>query len=260
MPEWASRHHLEQVNAIVDEALAHGGREPRRHRAGRGHPGPGAGRRAADRRRHRQGPRRLAPAAAGRRRPPAGPRRGELPRRGAVRAAVHLPAGQRRPHAAGAGHRPRGLRDARPDARRRRRRGVRQGRAAARPRLPGRPGAVQAGAATGDPTAFKFPIASRMRRAGLLLRRPEDRAALQGARPRPGGDGAPRRRPRRELRARDRRGADRARRDARWRPRASRGWRSAAASPRTACCASARWRSASRSTSRRASCAPTTRR
>ena len=41
------------------------------------------------------------------------------------------------------------------------------------------------------------------------LRRAEDRAALHGPRPRPGGDRAPRRRPRRLLRARDRRGADR---------------------------------------------------
>ena len=110
---------------------------------------------------------------------------------------------------------------------------------------------------TGDPTAFAFPTAARI--AGLdfsfaglktaLLYKVRDLG--------PEETRAPRRRPRRELRARDRRGADAARR-ARAGAEPSRAWRSAAASPRTACCASARGRSASRSTSRRRSCARTT--
>ena len=80
VPEIASRHHLELVNTVVDDALARAGREPRRRRARRGHPGPGARRRAARRRRDRQGPGRGAAAAARARRPPAGPRRRHLPR------------------------------------------------------------------------------------------------------------------------------------------------------------------------------------
>ena len=155
VPEWASRHHLEQVNAVVDEALRRGGRDARRRRADRGHAGPGAGRRAAGRRRHRQGARGRAAAAAGRRSTTCRATSRRTSSAPAVRAAVPVPAGVRRPHAAGARDRPRRLRDARPDARRRRRRGVRQGRAAARARLPGRAGAVEAGAATGDPTRVR---------------------------------------------------------------------------------------------------------
>ena len=64
MPEIASRHHLELVNAVVDDALGAGGRDARRRRAGRGHAGARAGRRAARRRRDRQGAGRRAPAAA----------------------------------------------------------------------------------------------------------------------------------------------------------------------------------------------------
>ena len=64
----------------------------------------------------------------------------------------------------------------------------------------------------GDPHAFAFPTAQRVAGARLLLRRPEDRAALQGPRAGGGGGRAPARRPRRLLRARDRRDADPARR------------------------------------------------
>ena len=73
------------------------------------------------------------------------------------------------------------VRGARPDARRRRGRGLRQGRAAARP------AATRAGRRSsalpreGDPRAFDFPTAAGRRRTGLLLRRAEDRAALQGS-------------------------------------------------------------------------------
>ena len=222
VPEWASRHHLEtRQRRSWTTALDDGRRDARRRRADRGHAGTGARRRAAGRRRDREGARRGAAAAAGGGRPPAGPRRRELPR-GRLRAAVHLPAGQRRPHAAGPRHRPPRLRDARPDARRRRRRGVRQGRAAARARLSGRAGAVEAGA---DRRSGRVQLPDRGAGRGprLLVRRPEDRAAVQGPRPRAGGDRAAKGRPGGELRARDRRGADRARR-----ARAGRGSRAAA--------------------------------
>ena len=42
VPEIASRHHLELVNAVVDDALARAGASARRRRARRGHAGPGA--------------------------------------------------------------------------------------------------------------------------------------------------------------------------------------------------------------------------
>ena len=204
VPEIASRHHLELVNAVVDDALGQARRDARRHRARRGHAGAGPGRRAARRRRHRQGDRRRPPAPARPGRPPAGPRRRQLPRAGPDRAAVPVPDRERRAHAARPRHRPPRLRGARPDARRRRRRGVRQGRAAARARVPGRPGAVEA-RGPGRPGGVRLPDRGARARARLLLRRAQDRAALHGARPGGGGDRPPRRRPRGVLRARDRR-------------------------------------------------------
>ena len=200
---------------------------------------------------------RAAAARAGR--PPAGPRGRELPRPRSVRAALRVPAGVRRPHAAGARHRLRRLRDrsarrsTTPPARRSTRaRGCSASatRAARRSRS-SRP--------SGDRAAFKFPTGARV--AGLdfsfaglktaLLYKVRDLGPEQTARAR--------RRPRRLLRARDRRRAADPRSSARWR-RPSRGWRSAAAWPPTGCCASAPPRSACRSTSRPASSAPTTRR
>ena len=47
VPEVASRHHLELVNGVVAEALDDAGDRPRRDRLDRGHPAPGADRRAA---------------------------------------------------------------------------------------------------------------------------------------------------------------------------------------------------------------------
>ncbi len=58
----------------------------------------------------RQGPRRRARPAAVRRRPPPGPRLGELPGARAVRAAVPVPDRQRRPHVPRARRRPHRLR------------------------------------------------------------------------------------------------------------------------------------------------------
>ena len=115
-------------------------------------------------------------------------------------------------------------------------------------------------AAAGRPGGVRLPDRRPRHRPRLLVRGAQDRAAVQGARPGGGGDRPPRRRSRRELRARDRRGADRARRARAGDATTNRGWRSAAASPPTGCCASAPPRSACRSTSRRPSCAPTTRR
>ena len=255
VPEWASRHHLEQVNAIVDAALE--GTSLDDDRAGRGHPGAGPGRRAADRRRDREGARGLAPAAAGGGQPPAGARRGELPRRAFEPPFLCLVA-SRRAHVPGAGERARRLRDARADARRRRRRGVRQGRAAARPRLSRAGRRCRSWRWRATRSAFKFPIAARRWRgldfsfAGLktaLLYKVRDlgpdaeaqRADLAASYEHAIVEAL-------MLRVRARAGR---------RARAAR-WRSAAASPRTACCASARAGSASPSTCPPRSSAPTT--
>ena len=79
VPEIASRHHLELVNAVVDDALARAG-------AGLGDvgavavtQGPGLVGALLVGRRDRQGDRHRARGPALRRRPPPGPRGGELP-------------------------------------------------------------------------------------------------------------------------------------------------------------------------------------
>ena len=147
MPEIASRHHLELVNAVVDDALRQRGRGARRRLARRGHAGPRARRRAARRRRDRQGDRGRARGCRSR---PVDHLQGHV-------AANFLAPDPIEPPflclIASGGHtllvardRPPRLRGPGRHARRRRRRGVRQGRAAARPRLPGRPGALAAGA------------------------------------------------------------------------------------------------------------------
>ena len=124
---------------------------------------------------------------------------------------------------------------------------------------PGGPGAVEARAA-GRPGGVRLPDRGARARARLLVRGAQDRAALHGARPGGGGDRAPRRRPRRLLRARDRRGADRPRRaGARRRAgRAARDRRRRGREPAAA--RRAPRRSAPGSRSRRPSGAPTTRR
>ena len=71
----------------------------------------------------------------------------------------------------------------RPHARRRRRRGVRQGRAAARAAVPRRPGA-RAARPRRRPAGVRVPDRAQPRRAGLLLRRRQDVAAVPRARPR----------------------------------------------------------------------------
>ena len=142
VPEWASRHHLELVNLVVDQALEGSSLDEVELIAVTQGPGlVGALLVGVATAKGLAASRRL-PLARGR--SPAGPRGRELPRR--LRAAVRLPAGLGRAHAAGEGDVVRRLRDAGPDARRRRGRGLRQGRAAARARLSGRAGAVEAGA------------------------------------------------------------------------------------------------------------------
>ena len=98
------------------------------------------------------------------------------------RAAVSLPARERRAHAAARRARPPRLHRAGHDARRRRRRGLRQGRAAARPRLPGRRRDRPARAA-GRSRGVLVP-GRACARPRLLLLGAEDRAAVRGARPR----------------------------------------------------------------------------
>ena len=145
------------INPVVDAALAEAG-VGLGDRLDRGHPRPGADRRAA--RGPSARPRRSPPprAALVRRRSPARPRRRELPRARPARAAVPLPARQRRPH----------------DARRRSRARIVRGAGqtlddAAGEALdkgarllglgyPGGP-AIERVASDGDPEAFAFPVA-----------------------------------------------------------------------------------------------------
>ena len=159
VPEVASRHHLELTVPVVEAALDEAGATLDEIDAVAVTAGPGPDRRAAGRRQHGQGDRRAAPAAADPGRPPAGPRRRQLPRARAARAALPLPGRQRRPHAAGRGPRPRRPRGARPDPRRRRRRGLRQGRPPARPRLSRAARRCSGWPRTGDPEAFELPVA-----------------------------------------------------------------------------------------------------
>ena len=188
VPEIASRHHLELVNAVVDDALGAG----RRRRSTTSNSvavtqGPGlvgallvgvATAKALAAARRRSAGRRSTTSRATSRRTSSRP--------DAVRPAVPVPRRQRRPHVPRARRRPRRLRGPRRDARRRRRRGVRQGRA------PARPAATRAARARArwrrraTRAAFAFPTAQRVAGPRLLLRRPQDRAALHGPRPRRG--------------------------------------------------------------------------
>ncbi len=79
VPEIASRHHLELVNVVVERGARAGRRDAGRRRAGRRHAGSRARRGAARRPLDREGARRRPRAAVRGGRPPAGPRRRELP-------------------------------------------------------------------------------------------------------------------------------------------------------------------------------------
>ncbi len=141
VPEVASRHHLELLDAVIDDALERAGLTLDDIDQRSGHARARPDRRAARRRVDGQGDRRRARAAARPRRPPARARGGQHAGRRPDRAAVPVPGRERRPHVPGPRRRAVLLHRARPHARRRRGRGVRQGRAAAGPGLPGRPGA-----------------------------------------------------------------------------------------------------------------------
>ena len=108
VPEIASRHHLELIGAVVDDALARGRDRAGRRRAGRGHARARAGGGAAGRASRR--PRRWPPRTSCRS-PPVdhlqGTSRRTSWRRRAVRAAVPVPDRERRAHAAGARDGPR---------------------------------------------------------------------------------------------------------------------------------------------------------
>ena len=94
MPEIASRRHLELVVPVIEEALGEHTLDDVDTR--RGHAGPGPDRRAARRALGGEGAG-LGPRPAARAgQPPARPRRLALPRAGAARAAVSLPARERR--------------------------------------------------------------------------------------------------------------------------------------------------------------------
>ena len=100
VPEVASRRHLELVTPVIQQALDDAGVELGGRRRGRRHGAARADRRAARRRLRREGARLVARPAAGPGRPPARPRRVALPAAARPRAAVHLPARERRAHAA----------------------------------------------------------------------------------------------------------------------------------------------------------------
>ena len=135
VPEIASRRHLELVVPGGARGARRGGRDARRRRRVAVTQGPGligallvgALRGEGARLGARPAARRRSTTCTG-----TSPRSTSSPTR---RAAVPLPARERRAHAAARRPRPRRLRRARHDDRRRGRRGVRQGRAAARPRL-----------------------------------------------------------------------------------------------------------------------------
>ena len=178
VPEIASRHHLEIVNASSTAALADAGADLGDLDLIAATQGPGligallvglsTGKALAA----------APPAALRPGRPSAGARGRQLPARGGgsapVRAPLPVPDRLGRAHAAGARDRPRRLRGPRPHARRRGGRGVRQGRADAGAGVPGRAGPAAPG---------------RGRRPGLL-RLPgiagggEARGAAQGLPPR----------------------------------------------------------------------------
>ena len=164
VPEIASRHHLELVNAVVDDALARAGATLDDVELVAVTQGPGL-----------VGALLVGVATA---KGLAAARR--LPLAPVDHLQGHVAANFLAPEPieppflcliASGGHtllarvdRPRRLRGAGPDARRRRRRGVRQGRAAARARLPGRAGAVEAGRG-GRPGGVRVPDRRARRRA-----------------------------------------------------------------------------------------------
>ena len=238
VPEVASRHHLELIDAVIADALERRGRRPRRRGARGGDPRPGPDRRAAGGRVGGQGAGRRARAAARRRSTtctatwwPA--RSGhdpiEPPYLCLVASGGHTflarvdepgsyaVLGQTLDDAAGEAFD----------------KGARLLGPAATPAGPSSTG----WRATGDPDAFDFPRSAPGDGLDFSLQRAQDRAALRGCATWEAGGRAPRR-PGRLLPAGDRRRADApGRAGARARGPAS-AWPSAAAWPPTPSCAS----------------------
>ena len=207
VPEVASRHHLELVNAVVAAALDEADTSLAEMDAVAVTQGPGligallvglstAKALAAS-----------AAQAADPRRPPPGARRGQLPRARPARAPVPLPDRERRPHPARRGPGARLVRDAGGDPRRRRRRGLRQGRPAARARLSGRARRSKRAAEGGDPEAFEFPVAMSGRGLDFSFSGLKTALVYRVRELGRGGGRARARRPRGVLPARDRRPA-----------------------------------------------------
>ena len=187
MPEVASRHHLELANAVVDDALARAGATLDDVDLVAVTAGPGPGRRAAGRRRDRQG--RSPPRAACRWRRST-TSRATSPRTSCAR-------GRRTPLEppflcliASGGHtflaRVERPRRASPSSARRSTTPPARPSTRARACSACRSPAARTWSgwrAEGDPAGLRLPDRQERRGPGLLLRRPEDRAALQGARP-----------------------------------------------------------------------------
>ena len=186
VPEIASRHHLELVNAVVDDALAPAGTDAGRHRAVAVTQGPGLVGRAARRRGHRQGPRGRAPAAAA----PVDHLQGHVAANFLAPDPLEPPflcliaSGGHTLLAASRDHRGydvlgRTLDDAAGEAFDKGARLLGLG-------YPGGP-ALSRLALGGDPAAFAFPTAARVPGLDFSFAGLEDRAALHRARPRGGG-------------------------------------------------------------------------
>ena len=126
VPEVASRHHLDLVNAVVTAALEEAEADLPDADAVAVTQGAGADRRAPGGAEHGEGAGGRASQAADPGRSPTRARRGKLPRAQAARPALPLPDRERRPHLL-AGVRERWVRDSRGDGRRRGWRGLRQG-------------------------------------------------------------------------------------------------------------------------------------
>ena len=268
VPEIASRHHLELVNAVVARRSRRRGRA-RGDRAGRRDAGSRADRRAARRasRRRRRSRRRASCRSrrsttcrdTSRRTSSRGDRRRafEPPFLCLIASGGHTLLAHVDEHD--------GYEVLGPHARRRRRRGFRQGRAHARPRLPRRRGARAARRQAAMPPrsrsrARPASVRSAARRAQglrrgprLLLRGPEDGAALHDcASCRSEERERARGRPRRLLPGGDRREPARAHRAGARADRPASAWPSAAASRPTASCAGGWASSTPRCTCRRA--------
>ena len=191
VPEWASRHHLELVNAVVDDALGRAGATLDDAELIAVTQGRGWSARCWSALRRR----RVWPPRAGCRWPPSTTCRAMSPRtssatRSSRRSSACWRAAATRcwrasPTTHGYETLGQTLDDAAGEAFDKGARLLGLG-------YPGGP-ALSKLAPDGDPTAFAFPTARARRRPRLLLRGPEDVAALQGPRPRAGGDGAARR-------------------------------------------------------------------